>query len=148
LGIWWYGKDKSSVQRKEIKMLYVGANKCYIDVTKDDYENGADTSPCLCWDFSLSEHMFENLQEFIDTLKKDTGLEIKEDDISFFEGSIRFSVMVNEGNTTPTESQFEKWRQGEETLYIADGLIPACYIPDLPIEMTDEQAKDFGFRIE
>ena len=129
-------------------MLYIGVNKGYVDVTKDDYKAGADTSPCNCWDFSLSEHMFENLQEFIDVLNKDTGLEIKEDDISFFDGSIRFSVMVDNDNMTPTESQMERWKQGEETLYIADGYIPACYIPDLPVEMTDEQAKDFGFRIE
>jgi hypothetical protein len=129
-------------------MLYIGANKCYIDVTKDDYENGADISPCNCWDFSLSEHMFENLREFIDTLNKDTGLEIKEEDISFFEGSIRFSVMVDVDNTTPSERQYELWKQGKETLYIADGYIPACYLPDLPEEMTDEQAKDFGLRIE
>lgn len=129
-------------------MLYVGANKCYVDVTKDDYQNGADTSPCKSWDFSLSEHMFENLQEFIDTLNKDTCLDIKEDDISFFEGSIRFSVMVDNLNTTPSEAQYELWKQGKETLFIADGIIPACYLPDLPVEMTDEQAKDFGFRIE
>ena len=129
-------------------MLYIGVNKGLIEVTKDDYENGAETSPCRSWDFSLSEHMFENLQEFIDTLKKDTGLEIKEDDISFFEGSIRFSVMVDVIDTTPTELQYERWKKGEINLYIADGYIPACYIPDLPVEMTDEQAKDFGFRIE
>jgi hypothetical protein len=129
-------------------MLYIGVNKVLIVVTKDDYENGAETSPCNCWEFSLSEHMFENLQEFIDTLKKDTGLDIKEDDISFFEGSIRFSVMVDSINTTPTELQYEGWRKGAVDLYIADGYIPACYLPDLPVEMTDEQAKDFGFRIE
>lgn len=129
-------------------MLYIGVNKAYVDVTKDDYEKGADTSPCNCWDFSLSEHMFENLQEFIDTLKKDTGLDIKEDDVSFFENAIRFSVMVDIDNTTPSEKQYELWRQGKETLFIADGFIPACYVPDLPQEMTDEQAEEFGFRIE
>ena len=129
-------------------MLYIGVDKGYVDVTKDDYENGADASPCNCWDFSLSEHMFENLQEFIDTLNKDTCLDIKEEDIIFFEGAIRFSVMVDTDNTPPSETQFERWKQGKETLYIADGYIPACYLPDLPQEMTDEQAKDFGFRIE
>jgi len=129
-------------------MLYIGISKIYVDVTRDDYEHGAETYPCRSWDFSLSEHMFENLQEFIDTLKKDTGLEIKEDDISFFEGGIRFSVMVDAIDTTPTELQYEGWKKGEVSLYIADGYIPACYLPDLPVEMTDEQAKDFGFRIE
>lgn len=129
-------------------MLYVGANKFYVDVTKDDYQNGAETSPCNCFVIDISEHMFENLQEFIDTLKKDTCLEIKEEDVSFFEGSIRFSVMVDTLNTTPTEAQLELWKQGKEALFIADGIIPACYLPDLPVEMTDEQAKDFGFRIE
>lgn len=129
-------------------MLYIGVNKACVHVTKDDYENGADISPCNCWDFSLSEHMFENLQEFIDTLKKDTGLEIKEDDVSFFEGSIRFSVMVDSINTTPTEAQYERWKKGEENLYIADCYIPACYLPDLPVEMTDEQAEELGLRIE
>lgn len=129
-------------------MLYIGVNKAYVDVTKDSYEHGADASPCNCWDFSLSEHIFENLQEFIDMLKKDTGLEIKEDDVSFFEGSITFSVMVDIDNTTPSESQLERWRKGEEDLFIADGCIPACYLPDLPQEMTDEQAEEFGFIIE
>lgn len=129
-------------------MLYIGVSKIYVDVTRDDYEHGAEISPCGCWEFLLSEHMFENLQEFIDTLNKDTCLDIKEEDISFFEGSIRFSVMVDDINTTPTELQYERWRKGLMTLYIADGSIPACYIPDLPVEMTDEQAKEFGFRIE
>lgn len=129
-------------------MLYIGVNKVYVDITKDSYKDGADISPCNSWDFTLSEHMFENLQEFIDTLNKDTGLEIKEDDVSFFEGSIRFSVMVDTLNTTPTEKQYEHWREGKERLFIADGYIPACFIPDLPQEMTDEQAKEFGLRIE
>ena len=92
--------------------------------------------------------MFENLQEFIDTLNKDTCLGIKEEDISFFEGSIRFSVMVDTDNTTPSESQIERWKKGEEDLFIADGYIPACYLPAPPVEMTDEQAKEFGLRIE
>lgn len=129
-------------------MLYIGVNKGYIDVTKDDYEHGADTSPCNCWDFSLSKRIFSSMQELIESLKEDTGLEIKEEDTSFFEGAIRFSAMVDEGNTTPSESQLERWKQGTETLYIADGYIPVCYIPAAPAEMTDEQAKDFGFRIE
>lgn len=128
-------------------MLYIGINTFCVEVTKDDYENGEDISPCDFWEFSLSEHMFENLQEFIDTLNKDMGLEIKKDDISFFEGSIRFSVMVDGGNTTPTEAQYERWKKGEENLYVADGIIPACYLPDLPQEMTDEQAQEFGLTI-
>ena len=129
-------------------MLYIGVNKGYVDVTKDDYEHGAEISPCNCWDFSLSRYVFGNLQELIDTLNKDTCLDIKEDDISFFEGTIRFSVVVDNDNTTPSEAQFERWKQGKETLYIADGYISACYIPALPVEMTDGQARDFGFRIE
>lgn len=129
-------------------MLYIGVNKAYVDITKDDYENGADMSPCNLLEFSLSEHIFSSMQELVDALKKDTGLDIKEEDISFFEGSVRFSVMVDNLNTTPSEEQYELWKQGKETLFIADGVIPACYIPALPVEMTDEQAKDFGFRIE
>ena len=47
-------------------------------------------------------------------------------------------IMVDVDNTTPTESQYERWKKGEEDLFIADGYIPACYLPDLPYEMTDE----------
>ena len=129
-------------------MLYVGCNKCFVDITEDDYEKGAEMQSCNQWDFTLKEHVFENMQEFIDTVNEAVYLDLKEDDFTFFEGAIRFSVMVDVDNDRASEYQIELWKKGEIKLYIADGFIPACYLPDLPHEMTDDEAKDFGFTVE
>ena len=129
-------------------MLYVGCNHGFVDITEDDYEKGADLQSCNSWDFELKEHIFENKQEFFDAVENAVNLNLTEEDFTFFEGSVRFSVMVDADNDRANELDLELFKKGERKLYIADGCIPVCYLPDLPHEMTDEEAKDFGLKVE
>lgn len=129
-------------------MLYVGCNHGFVDITEDDYEKGADIQSCNSWDFELKEHIFENKQEFFDAVENAVNLNLTEEDFTFFEGSVRFSVMVDVDNDRATELDLELFKKGERKLYIADGYIPVCYLPDLPHEMTDEEAEEFGLKIE
>lgn len=125
-------------------MLFIDG-KVNVEVTLDDYEKGA-LDYVNGWDFSLKKHYFSSVQELMDEINRCAGLDVTE--LTFYEGSVRFSVMVDNDNTPPSDSQFEAWKRGEEKLYIADGFMRAEYIPSAPSEMTDAQAREFGLTVE
>ena len=125
-------------------MLFI-VGKVNVEVTLDDYEKGA-LDYVNGWDFSLKKHYFSSVQELMDEINRCAGLDVTE--LTFYEGSVRFSVMVDNDNTPPSDSQFEAWKRGEEKLYIADGFMRAEYIPSAPSEMTDAQAREFGLTVE
>lgn len=125
-------------------MLYI-RGKVQVEVTLDDYEKGA-LDYVNGWDFSLGKRMFSSVQELLDEINRCSCLDVTE--VTFCDGSIRFSVMVDNDNTPPSDSQIEAWKRGEEKLYIADGYMAAEYIPSAPSEMTDAQARDFGLTVE
>lgn len=125
-------------------MLFIDG-KVNVEVTLDDYEKGA-LDYVNGWDFSLGKRMFSSVQELLDELNRRAYLNVTE--VYFMDGSIRFSVMVDNDNTPPSDSQVEAWKRGEEKLYIADGYMQACYIPAAPSEMTDAQAREFGLTVE
>lgn len=116
-----------------------------VEVILDDYEKGA-LDYVNGWDFSLGKPYFNSVQELLDELNRCSGLNVTE--VYFWDGTIRFSVMVDNDNTPPSDSQVEAWKRGEEKLYIADGLMCAEYIPAAPSEMTDAQARAFGLTVE
>lgn len=124
-------------------MLYIHGTVT-VGVTLDDYEKGA-LDYVNSWNFSLGRHCFDNVQELVDEINRCSGLNVTE--VEFWDGNIRFSVMVDNDNTPPSVSQFEAWKRGEEKLYIADGIMYAEYIPAAPAEMTDAQARDFGLTV-
>lgn len=125
-------------------MLYI-RGKVQVEVTLDDYEKGA-LDYVNSWDFSLEKNYFSSVQELVDEINRCSCLDVTE--VYFMDGTIRFSVMVDNDNIPPSASQVEAWKRGEEKLYIADGIMCAEYIPAAPSEMTDAQARDFGLAVE
>ena len=124
-------------------VIYI-PGKCSVDITEDDYEEGA-LGYVNQWDFDM-QGCYPDKKSLIDHINQQAYLDVK--DVTFFDGSIRFSVMVDNDNTPPTESQYERWKKGEEKLYIADGFMTALFLPDFPHDMTEEEAKSFGIEIE
>lgn len=119
--------------------------KVFVDITLDDYEKGA-LDFVNQWDFTLGGQMFPDKKSLIDAINDAAFLDVA--DVTFYDGNIRFSVMVDNDNNPPSHKQVEAWKRGEEKLYIADGFMSAMFIPDLPQDMTEEQAKSFGIEVE
>ena len=108
--------------------------KSFADVSIDSYEEGEldhvnyfenDTKRFTSTEDTLKEDILSNLEDYVENvIYTDYNEEsIKEqladrDDSSFF-----VSVLVDNDNTEPSETQLEDWKNGTETLYIQDNCI-------------------------
>jgi len=108
--------------------------RSFADVSIDDYNQGEldhvnyfenDTKRFSSTEATLKEDILSNLKKYVeDSIYTDYNEEsIKEqladrDDVSFF-----VSVLVDNNNTEPSETQLENWENGIETLYIQDNCI-------------------------
>lgn len=121
--------------------------KGWIDTEEDDYEHG-----CLpgkfgvSWDFDC-RGTYDNVGELKDAVRKATYWSLTDDMFFFYDGALRFSITVDVDNNEPSESQLERWRRGEERMWLADGCVSVWVVPDGMHEMTDEEAKAFGLEV-
>lgn len=125
-------------------VIYI-PGKCVVDVEEDSYKDGCTGNYCNQWDFDMAG-TYPDKESLINRINEKAYLDVK--DVYFYDGSIRFSVMVDVENTPPSESQYEAWKKGEEKLYVADGFMTALFLPDFPHDMTEEEAKSFGIETE
>lgn len=127
-------------------MKIIVKSKGYVDVTLDDYENGA-LDQVNSWDFDV-RGTYSTAQELIDAIANATYVfSNKIDDYYFMDGSIRTSAEVDADNDVPSDAQYEAWKRGEENLFIAD-LYLSIEVGSESHEMTDEEAESFGFNVE
>lgn len=125
-------------------VIYI-PGKCFVDVEEDSYTEGCTGNYCNQWDFDMTG-TYPDKESLIRYINEQAYLDVK--DVFFYDGCIRFSVMVDDENTPPSERQLEAWKRGEEKLYVADGFMTALFLPDIPHDMTEEEAESFGIEVE
>ena len=126
-------------------MKIIVKSKAFVDITVDDYEQGA-LDMVNSWDFDVRGE-YDTIQELIDRIANESY--IFSDNIAdyyYMDGRIGTSAMVDADNSVPTEDQYEAWKRGEETLYIADLYLP-LEVGGGSHEMTEEEAEAFGLAL-
>lgn len=119
-------------------------SKAFVDVAEDDYEQGEVGGYINSWDFDVRGE-YTSIQQLINAIAEESYVFSKNlDDYSFYDGTLHTSAMVNNDNMEPGEYEYEAWKNGEETLYVADMRL------NLEVgsvhEMTDDEAKMFGIK--
>ena len=126
-------------------MKIIIKSKAYVDVSVDDYEQGVGEYVNQ-WDFDVRGE-YNTIQELIDRIANESYVFSKNiGDYVYLDGSLQTSATVDAENYTPSESQFEAWKNGEETLYIADMYLP-LEVGGGSHEMTEEEAQAFGLSV-
>ena len=139
----------------EIKVTFTYGD---CETEEDDYENGALGKSGSSWDNNKPKTFTLNLKssDFVDKLVDEMGdylycYWVTKDGIrARIDGDdmyLHFSVMGDENNEEPSESQFDAWKKGEERLWIIDGYI------NLDISETDKPyfikaLEDNGIEVE
>jgi len=127
-------------------MVILVLGKGYVDTEHDDYEKGCTGEYGASWDFDV-RGIYESLDELKEAVRKATYWSLPDDAFSFYDGSLRFSITVDVENTEPTGSQLERWRRGEERMWVADGSVALWVVPDDIHGMTDDEAEALGLEI-
>lgn len=118
--------------------------KGWVDITRDNYVNGADDKICNSWDFDV-RGTYPNIQAVKDAIERNICLDVGT--LGFFDGALRFSTMVDNDNETPSEYQYALWKEGKEQLYIADGYLEVYYLPSEPVMLSEEIATSIGLEV-
>lgn len=120
-------------------------SEAYVDITEDNYEHGASTSISNQWDFDVRGE-YDSMQALIDDIHSVSYQVFSDniDDYSFGDGALRTSAMVNAENDVPTDEEYEAFKRGEITLYIADMWLP-LEVGSVH-DMTDDEAESFGIK--
>lgn len=117
----------------------------FVDITEDDYEQGAVGPYVNSWDFDVRGE-YNSADELIKAIANNSYVfSDKLEDYYFMDGSLRTSAEVDVDNEIPSEGQYEAWKRGEEQLYIADMYL-AIEVGSVH-EMTDDEAEAFGLQI-
>lgn len=120
-------------------------SKAYVDITEDNYEHGASLGIVNQWDFDV-RGKYDSMQDLIDDIHSVSYQVFSNniDDYSFGDGALRTSAMVNDENDVPTDGEYEAFKRGEITLYIADMWLP-LEVGSVH-DMTDDEARSFGIK--
>lgn len=120
-------------------------SKAYVDITEDSYEHGASLGVVNQWDFDVRGE-YDSMQALIDDIHSVSYQVFSDniDDYSFGDGALRTSAMVNDENDVPTDGEYEAFKRGEITLYIADMWLPLEV--DSVHDMTDDEAMSLGLK--
>ena len=125
-------------------MKIIVNTKAYVDITRDDYEQGA-LDYVNSWDFDVRGE-YDDIQSLIDAISVNSYVfSSMLSDYYFLDGSLHTSATVNNDNEIPTESEIELWKRGEENLYIADLYLPLSV--GSVHDMTEDEASAFGLDI-
>ena len=126
-------------------MKIIVKSEAFVDITVDDYEQGA-LNMVNSWDFDVRGE-YDTLQELIDRIADESYVFSNNiADYYYMDGRIGTSAMVDADNSVPTDDQYEAWKRGEETLYIADLYLP-LEVGGGSHEMTEEEAEAFGLAL-
>lgn len=119
-------------------------SKAYVDITEDNYENGADMNIINQWDFDVRGE-YSSIEQLIEAIADRSYVFSNNiNDYSFGDGALHTSAMVNADNEVPSEYEYEAWKRGEESLYIADMYL---YLGVGSVhDMTNEEAQAFGIK--
>ena len=129
---------------------WIVAEKYYVTTEEDSFEKGViPGSYGANWDRKLKKRFYASKEELLDEIRKSDWLfdELEDMDFEFLDGALRWSAMADEDNTPPSEGQYERFKRGEERLWIADGWLPLYWTPVCIKDMTDDEAESFGFSI-
>lgn len=120
-------------------------SKAYVDITEDNYEHGASIGVVNQWAFDIRGE-YGSMQDLIDDIHRVSYQVFSDniDDYSFSDGALRTSAMVNNENDVPTDEEYEEFKRGEITLYIADMWLP-LEVGSVH-DMTDDEAESFGIK--
>lgn len=125
-------------------MKIIVQSKAYVDITRDDYEQGA-LDYVNQWDFDVRGE-YDDIQSLIDKISVESYVfSSMLSDYYFLDGALHTSATVNNDNEIPTESEIELWKRGEENLYIADLYLPLSV--GSVHDMTEDEASAFGLDI-
>ena len=129
---------------------WIVAYKYFVTTEEDTWERGVLPGACgTSWDWKLKNRFYSSKKSLLDEIRESDWLfnELKDDDFEFYDGALRWSAMADVDNTPPSDAQYERFKKGEERLWIADGWLPLSWVPVKPDEMTDDKAESYGFSI-
>lgn len=116
---------------------------CEVIFTRDDWEKGLLEEECsLSVDVS---GVYKDCDELLDAVIKKTGLQVPS--LMWFDNMLTASFMVDECWNEPTQMEYERWRNGEEKLFLAEAYIHVKHITGEMTDFTEETARHYGIAI-
>jgi hypothetical protein len=98
---------------------------------------------------NLKGRTFKTASELAEAINREAGCfsaNIK--DYVYFDGRIATVAEVNNDNEEPSDLEYEQWKRGELTLYVAHLFCDITMVPTgYEHDMTEEEAEAFGIPI-
>lgn len=120
------------------------AKTMWIDIYEDSWEEG-EGNHVNGWTENISGE-YKSIDEVIQEIK-DTMYGLLDDytikNFIYIDGRICTDVQVNNDNEEPSETEYDAWKKGEETLYIMRIDVPLKVVSDIH-DLTEDEAEELG----
>ena len=134
-----YNSITAAADITNLKIIVDGVG--YVEVLEDGYETG-EGEYVKEWTFDISG-TYNNMQEVVDAIANEVGTTNDVEDYVYIDGRIDTDMEQNAEGLRPTDAEYEAWRRGEETLYVAHISVYLNVGAEIH-EMTEDEAEAFG----